>query len=269
MTTDTGAHHIAPGWHRGGDWSEDGMTTTTSGGTVSAGGTGAVTATVTAPRWDGSHERDLVDYFGGYFAALAGMRSGLGGQLERARDGLGDASGGVPTADPAELANNGFDMARLRRIERALAFVGTTATCVLRARWSPPVPGEVDGMLKLGSLAGVAVLLRGRERVLATCRGARGKGADADQNRGHVEALKSEAARLVDEAQRLYLFALVMDRHIDDDDPDVAKVIEERKNAWRTIVATPAPRRPPESHMTTEHMGHGPPEVTFGDGGGA
>ena len=174
--------------------------TTIKSATMRAGASPAATG----PKWDGNHERDLGDYFGGYFASAAGLRSGFGAQLERARDGLSDVGGGVPSTEPAALASNTTDMARLRRIERALAAIGGQAVCVLRARWAPPVPGEVDGMLKLGALAGAAVLLRGRDKALATCAASKGKGAEATRKRAHLDALKAEVERLVGDAQRAY-----------------------------------------------------------------
>lgn len=163
--------------------------------------------TVAGPRWTGHHERDLADYFGGLFAALAGLRSGFGGQLERARDGLGDVRGGLPSSEAPPIATSGHELDRMRRIERSLRLCGDGATAVLRARYSRPSAGQCDGLSRYGESAQVVALVYGRERAISIATGCAGKSEAATARRTALLRVRSEAETALAAAQRLYASA--------------------------------------------------------------
>lgn len=128
-------------------------------------------------------DRELTLYFSGGFKADAGLRSGIGNQLERMRYELSGGGGGTPSTDPPKCVQLGVSgppaYSELWRVAAALTLMGESTVSVLaeadmegdrgkpfrvpavaslRAHYTPRPYGHFRGMLELQPLEGVSLL---------------------------------------------------------------------------------------------------------------
>lgn len=136
-------------------------------------------------------EQLLRDYFSGHFAALMGMRSPLGGQLERLRLGLLSHADGV--VEPDERCMEAANVSR--RVAAVLRAMEYSDNRTLRLYFTPSTPGEMAGLAMYGPW--LRVVCGGhRARALRLASRARAKDLDA------LASVSSEIAKAMSSVEK-------------------------------------------------------------------
>ena len=176
------------------------------------------------------HELELRSYFGEWATGDCGLRSGLGEQLARARDGLGWS--GQVASEFMPPPGAGFALTRHARVRGALGRLSREDVTTLAMQYGPATRFAADGLWVLEPTALVALLTE-RARSLCTpaerkegvpgaraalqrlCRlstarriGARKVPKDVSQHAAaEVLLVRTQAAALLARAERAYVDA--------------------------------------------------------------